>query len=515
METEEARGGRIAFFLASLVAAAIVHPVSSFEFRQVWPAFVAAVALSAATKGREAFVLSSLLATGVLLAILVSAGMGVTGIGIAAIAGISLVSRSSAGIVTQRYATLFVVAVALVLRFVPLSAISTGSVAVLPAAVLLLWIVSHEGNVRVPVLALTTFFTLVAPEEGMRAIVMSWVAVLVVLLLRFPNVYASGLTIAMSAVSLPWGPVVAAASLFRSFRGAKDAPLSFAIPFAATAPIVSWSAWIPFLPELISWRGRNLAVMVFLTLVAAVAPLGISSLSLGIAISALLLAKKEEDVPLVSWLPVLWLLTILARFFESGALATLILPRLDAATWAGAVVSAVAIAFAARFSRRVAAILAGTALVVLLMTGERTSTLFVPVDRSLARAERTEIQIDADLREIDLIVAGARVSASSRSLVLGHVSWIDGAGRGARRIVRVADAPDWGAFRSAERFATTNRLPFTARARIEGLGATSFVAGEGRIRLHADAPIRRLRIEASPSLPDGSRLHVVGFEAVK
>jgi hypothetical protein len=82
-------------------------------------------------------------------------------------------------------------------------------------------------------------------------------------------------------------------------------------------------------------------------------------------------------------------------------------------------------------------------------------------------------------------------------------------------MVRVADAPDWGAFRSAERFATTNRLPFTARARIEGLGATSFVAGEGRIRLHADAPIRRLRIEASPSLPDGSRLHVVGFEAVK
>lgn len=518
MESESVPGGRIVFFLAGVAAVVLLYPVSGPTFREVIPAFVAAVALASATRGREVFVLSSILTTGLLLAFFIPdrAGWHIEGIVIAAIGALSLASRARAGIVTQQYATLFVGSVTILLRFVPLSEVSAGSLAVLPAAILLLWVLSHEGSVRVPVLGVTTFFALVAPHEGIRPIAMTMIAVFVVLVMRFPNIYASGLAIAASIISLPWGPVVAASSLLRRSRDADAAHFSLALPVSAAGAAANWIALLPFAPEVVHSRLKDLAPFTLLVIVAVFAPFGISSLALVVAIASVLLHQRARDVRVMAWLPVVWMFAVIARFAESGAMATLVVPRIEARLWGLVIASAVLVAVAARFSRRSAAVVAGAALIAMLMM-ERpaASPLYVSVDRSLSRGEKTEIQIDADLREIDLILSGARVSTLGADAVLGHVSWIDGSGRGERRVVRAGDAPDWGAFRSSERFGSRNRLPAGVRPRVEGFGASSFAVGEGRLRLRAGAPLRRLRIETAASIPAEARLMVVGFEAVR
>jgi len=527
--SETERGGRwlfvaIALLLAFLYPGTLAIDGVAASFVVLVPACAGAAAIA---RGRHLFVILAFLVT--LMAFILLTPTGESRAIFAGLLCATILAASTHSHLRGRRLALPIAAVvsligSTIIRLIPIDAITSGSILGIVIAVAAVVVLSSEGEVRVPVPPFAILLALIVPHEPLRAVLFAGVVLLSLVLVRFWSLPLLAIVVVLSAIANPWALAMPLAALAgAAFDRRQSGELAM---FAAPTLVIS-RAFLPlliFASEFPRRVSRGAAGAILLILVATVAPAGVASLLVAGAIGMCLLDRRDDEVGVAAAIPVAWSLYILANFHSSGALASLLVPVRDSWMLAALLFVGLIVMLVARKSNRLAALMLSA---VLLLVVDRTvfnegvfrdllnrKMSLEEVDRSLPAGASTEVELEGNVREIEIELSAANLPQFSPSTEIGSIEWLDGAGGGHRVAILAGQLADWGAYRREDRWRTRRALPWDAYERVEGFGSEAFVVGSGVVSIDEGKWVRRVKVDAASTLPPATRLHFVGFRII-
>ncbi|MGK2856583.1 MAG: hypothetical protein ACSLFQ_05195 [Thermoanaerobaculia bacterium] len=242
----------------------------------------------------------------------------------------------------------------------------------------------------------------------------------------------------------------------------------------------------------------------------------IAALAIFLTDEFLTVGADRGDEPARSGIPIVaavFTVAMLSLAGFSGAVVSRFPLPLPLAELAAVAVVALAATVAGRFPAIGSAMSAVALVVVVAIAGAPATVEPIEARAVLAAGETWELELPPG-SGVRVELSGGNLTGLEPGTPVGTLEAIDRAGRAVRREVEIGDLADWGMGRPGHYFASRNEWPRSTQAVVAEYGHQAFLEGSGTVAIGIPDMVR-LRITASPTLPERGRLNLESVKGVR